>query len=290
MEAVNLLGEKIDEQRVTNLTRRKKVQHFYYEYLTAAAAKCYEDSITSNGSKHDKARTFSNDGSLSGAWLYCVPKKGELKMDNTSFRTALMLRLGVPFNDRPRNCKCKDFKVVDDHLDHILCCKQNSGEIKGRHDAIVREFKSLVNHAGYQFTDARLGELRTMTIANPTGPSYLHNDNSSQIKHFAIKDKEKLKNDKYFRRCQDINTAFMPLAFEIYGSASVSVNKLIQDLASTAAERAYTPYHTLLLYWRKRISFTLQYYNAWIINQAHLKSNNCGGGNIHRDLELDNIF
>ena len=144
-----------------------------------------------------------------------------------SFRTALMLRLGVPFNDRPRNCKCKDFKVVDDHLDQILCCKQNSGEIKGRHNAIVREFKSLVNHAGYQFTDARLGELRTIyndnymaadgcirglrdkplhidvTIANPTGPSYLHNGNSSQIKHFAIKDKEKLKNDKYLRRCQD---------------------------------------------------------------------------------------
>ena len=60
-------------------------------------------------------------------------------------------------------------------------------------------FKSLVNHAGYQFIDARLGELRTIyndnymaadgcirglrdkplhidvTIANPTGPSYLHN-------------------------------------------------------------------------------------------------------------------
>ena len=87
-----------------------------------------------------------------------------------------------------------------------------------------------------------------------------------------------------------INTEFMPLAFEIYGSASVSVNKLIQDLASTAAERTYTPYHVLLFYWRKRISFTLQYYNAWIINQAYLKLNNCGGGNIHRDLELDNIF
>ena len=80
-----------------------------------------------------------------------------------------------------------------------------------------------------------------VTIANPTGPSYLHNGNSSQIKHFAIKDKEKLKNDKYLRRCQDINTEFMPLAFEIYGSASVSVNKLIQDLASTAARKDLHP-------------------------------------------------
>ena len=52
MEAANLFGEKIDEQRVTNLTRRKKVQHFYYEYLSAAAVKRYEDSITSNGTRH----------------------------------------------------------------------------------------------------------------------------------------------------------------------------------------------------------------------------------------------
>ena len=42
----------------------------------------------------------------------------------------------------------------------------------------------------------------------------------------------------------------------------------------------------LLFYWRKRISFTLQHNNAWIINQAYLKLNNCGGGNIHRELEL----
>ena len=34
----------------------------------------------------------------------------------------------------------------------------------------------------------------------------------------------------------------------------------------------------------------LQYYNAWIINQAYLKLNNCGGGNIHHDLEVDNII
>ena len=64
-----------------------------------------------------------------------------------------------------------------------------------------------------------------------------------------------------------INPEFMPLAFEIYGSASVSVNKLIQDLASTDAERTYTPYHVLLFNWRKRISFILQYYNTWIIKR-----------------------
>ena len=104
---------------------------------------------------------------------------------------------------------------------------------------MVREFKSLVNHAGYQFTDARLGELRTIYNDNYMAadgcirglPIQLGhpicNGNSFQTKHFAIKAKEKLKNDKHLRRCQDINTEFMPLAFEICGLVSVSVNKLI---------------------------------------------------------------
>ena len=59
-------------------------------------------------------------------------------------------------------------------------------------------------------------------------------------------------------------------------------------LVSKASERIFVPYHVLLFYWRKRISYTLQYYNAWIIIQAYLKLNNCGGGNIHRDFDLEN--
>ena len=108
------------------------------DYLTAIAVKEYEDGISISGSKHAKARTFSNDGSFAGAWLFCVPKKGDMKMDNTSFRTALMLRLGVPFHDRPRTCNCNGLKIVDEHVDHLLCCKQNYGEIKGRHDVSLR--------------------------------------------------------------------------------------------------------------------------------------------------------
>ena len=94
MEAANLLGEKIDEQRVTNLTRRKKVQHFYYEYLTAAAVKRYEDSITSNGSRHDKARTFSNDGSLSGAKIVLTCRKHRISQHTTVLWPSLFLSVG----------------------------------------------------------------------------------------------------------------------------------------------------------------------------------------------------
>ena len=74
-----------------------------------------------------------------------------------------------------------------------------------------------------------------------------------------------------------------------FNNNKLSVDKLIQSLVSRASERTFVPYHVLLFYWRKRISYTLQYYNAWIINQAYLKLNNCGGGNIHRDFDLENI-
>ena len=170
-------------------------------------------------------------------------------------------------------------------MDHVLCCKQNNGEIKARHDAIVREFKSLTDHTGLQFTDARLGELSTVievdnkglqftdpklgelrtvddddneaadgcirglhdkplfvdvTISNPTGPSYLDhrgNGNSWSVRHFAIKLREKVKNDKYLERCRQINSEFVPLAFEVYGAATENVNSFIKSVVSKAAER-----------------------------------------------------
>ena len=38
-----------------------------------------------------------------------------------------------------------------------------------------------------------------------------------------------------------------------------------------------------------KINHTLQYYTAWIMNQAYLKLSNCSGGNIHPDFDLENI-
>ena len=81
----------------------------------------------------------------------------------------------------------------------------------------------------------------------------------------------------------------MPLAFEVYGAVSENVNSFIKSVVSKAAERNGIPYHVLLNYWRKRISCTLQSYNAWIINQAYLQSNNLVGGNLHPDFSLENI-
>ena len=113
---------------------------------------------------------------------------------------------------------------------------------------------------------------------DPTGQTYLNisqnGDNSSSMRHYAIREKERIKNDKYLHRCHEINAKFRPLAFEIYGSASGSVNKLIRSLVSKAAEITFTPYHILLSCWRKRLSVCLQHHNALIINQRRCQDIN----------------
>ena len=311
-ESVDSLGLEYDEEHAALMVVKKKAQHFYFTFLSDHAVKAYEDEVVRCGSLHDRARTLSNDGSFAGAWLHGIPKKDNRHLDNVSFRRALMLRLGVPFSDRPLRCKCKNRAIVDCHLDHILCCSQFSAERKHRHDAIVQDIKSLCNHAGLHFTDSRLGELRTpahndnkaadgcirglrskpldidVTVWNATSATELRKG-SHAVQHQAISDAEKVKNDKYEGRCREIDHFFMPWAMEIYGACSKNVASFIDKVVEKAAEVNSIPQSILLSYWRKRMSTTLQYYNARLINQAYLQLNDNGGGNMYRDFALDRV-
>ena len=101
---------------------------------------------------------------------------------------------------------------------------------------MVHEIHSLFQQAAKSISIPKYGDLRTptgpddlirglnikphyldVTIANPTPITYF-NRGSSREEHVAIKDNEKLKNDKYSQRCQMIDSDFMPMAFEIYGA------------------------------------------------------------------------
>jgi len=306
------LGQEYDEEHAEMMVAKKKAQHFYFTSLSEHAVKEYEDEVMRTGSLHDRARTFSNDGSFAGAWLHGIPKKDNRHLDNVSFRRALMLRLGVPFSDKPLRCKCKNRAIIDSHLDHILSCSQFSAERKHRHDAIVQDIKSMCNHAGLQFTDPRLGEFRTpthndnkaadgcirglrskplnidVTVWNPTGVNALRRG-SGALQHQTIFHAEKMKTNKYEERCREIDHYFMPMAIEIYGAASKQVESFIDEVVKKAAEVNVIPHAILLSYWRKRISTTLQFYNARLISQAYLQLNDNGGGNMYRDFALERV-
>lgn len=306
--AISVLAEDVPPDKLANIILRKKAQQFYSSFLSRAAVLQYEDNIKVLGSPHDKARTLSNDGKFAGAWLHNVPKKSELHMSNLEFRRALMLRLGVPFKDNPVRCSCNG--IIDCHVDHVLSCKDNNKNVTDRHNAIVKDFKSLTNHAGLHFSDAWEGQLRVgryddnkypdgrldsykdgrhmhidVTVGNPTASSYIAR--ASKTEHYVIQQKEKLKNKKFLARCNEHRTDFMPLAFEIYGAISEKGDSLIRNLATRAAQLHHLPTSVLIAYWRKRISTTLQVYNARLINDAFIRANNQGGGNLDKDFSPD---
>ena len=58
---------------------------------------------------------------------------------------------------------------------------------------------------------------------------------------------------------------------EMFGATSDTFLKFLKTLANEAAEINDTPYSTTFSYWQKRISTTLQRYNAKILQQAQYK-------------------
>ena len=118
-----------------------------------------------------------------------------------------------------------------------------------------------------------------VTVWNPTG--------SVALQHQTIFHAEKMKTDKYEERCREIDHYYMIMAIEIYGAASKQVESFIDEVVKKAAEVNVIPHAILLSYWRKRISTTLQFYNARLISQAYLQLNDNGGGNMYRDFALE---
>ena len=139
----------------------------------------------------------------------------------------------MPFIARPHHCSCRNQSVMDEHVDHILACKQFNGSIKSRHDLVLREIKSLCYHAGLQWTDCYIGQHRTVshvngdtpdgyilalpgrpffidvTIAHPTGATHMRNG-STRHKHFALNALEADKIAKFEHRCNEFHSDVVP--------------------------------------------------------------------------------
>jgi hypothetical protein len=58
----------------------------------------------------------------------------------------------------------------------------------------------------------------------------------------------------------------MPLAFKMFGATSDLFSKLFKKLAQAAAEVNDVPYSVMFSCWQRRMSTTIQIFNAKIIN------------------------
>ena len=141
----------------------------------------------------------------------------------------MWLRLGVPFIARPHHCSYyRNQSVIDEHVDHILTCKQFNGSIKSRHDLVVREIKSLCHNAGLPWTDCQIGQLRIVNHVNGDTPDgYIL---SLPGRPFFI----------------DVTIAHPTRALETYGGTSERFEKLLERLTSKAAEFNNIPHPILL--------------------------------------------
>ena len=235
-------------------------------------------------------------------------------MQNEEFKRALWLRLGIEFPDHLLRCTCTGHPTIDKgSVDHLIICKQFNAAIIDRHDTLGREFKSLCQQAGLQWTDPNRSQLRNVvndngqttdgyirglyakpcfvdfTIAHPTGRDYLRRGSATH-KHYALTFLEGQKNEKFNDRCDRAGGSFIPLAFETYGATSTRVDNFIKDVVSRAAEINHIPYSVLLNYWKKRLSVSLQIGNINILSLAYRRLFNYGGGNLDRDITTERIL
>ena len=90
----------------------------------------------------------------------------------------------------------------------------------------------------------------------------------------TIKKKRMEKNNKYLKKCEDQGACFSPLPFESFGFAGKEVLDLVSSLVKKASESLNIDFASLLSYWKKRMSTTLQVYTAKFILETSVSKRN----------------
>ena len=125
------------------------------------------------------------------------------------------------------------------------------------------------------------GLLLDAVFSDPRGASYV-SQSANKIGH-ARKVNESKKNKKYKTLSSQIGYSFIGASLEIFGSINEKLQDLIKTLVQRAAERAMIPFSSLLGYWNKRLSMTVQRGNAklWLDSSVRMT-----GSNILHDASL----
>ena len=177
-----------------------------------------------------------------------------------------------------------------------------------RHDAIQHTLKQLGIHGAINVIDSRLGQMMeedgrkgdllfkgqgkngrdlvvNISVGTAFAQSYLHN--SAYISKFVLDQLESNKNTKYKEGYRNIGVDFMPLTFEMHGQTSDTFIEFFKKLVTAAADTNNIHYCVMYNYWQKRISTTMQKYNAKIMNNAQKKISRVAG--MLRDGDVDLI-
>ena len=131
--------------RLKSLLRRRVKTNLQHELTDRLMDKEASDLITScDANTRDAARVRSCAGPGAGAWLLTVPAHKGLELDNSTFLTACLLRLGLPLPPALTASACVCGAELDPYGDHLFCCKRGK-ERHFRHDVLVEEFRRIMS-------------------------------------------------------------------------------------------------------------------------------------------------
>jgi len=177
-----------------------------------------------------------------------------------------------------------------------------------RHNAIVHDIKQMAQHGAKRVLDSGLGRLieedgrqgdlwvagmgkdhsdlvLDVTIGNAPSRAYLNHSRS--IANYTLSLLEKNKFDKYAAAYRNVGIDFKPLAMEMHGATSDIFMKFFRELASAIVEENDIPYCIIFSYWQRRVSTTLQKYNAKVLHHAINKIARVTGLLSNGDLDLN---
>jgi hypothetical protein len=271
---------------------KKKTQHFFSDIVNRYRAKNFGELVRDHADAIEKAKYLSSDGSFAGAWLFSIPKDTPSTMSNSEFRAALKFRLGIQFTTLLPRCCCPSQTKICNHGRHLFSCNEFKNLLLMRHDALQYDLKQLGTHGGINVVDSGLGQMIErdgrradlvfkgmgrggqdlavdISIGDSSAQSYLHN--SAHISKYVLNLLATNKITKYAADYRNAGIDFMPLTFEMLGETSDLFIKFLKKLVVCAADVNNIHYSIMFAYWQKRLSTTLQRYNAKILYMAQNK-------------------
>jgi hypothetical protein len=276
-----------------NYSAQKKLQETLTAYVYQEVATTFQRS-TSTLPAVDQARILSCAGQHAGAFLRAIPHPHSTLMTPCEFQTACYFRLGMNLPYLPNNlrCDCKRHPLVGNAGEHFhVCAKGNQRQEK--HNDLVIAIQHLCTMAGIatrlepkdcfpmhpkqlrpdlRLINPRLTRLSPgrqdivvdVSVTHPGTDTNVRSFCSASRPGISAKRAEQRKEAYYDLTAAQHNLKFFPLVFESYGLLGPQLSFFLDVLleAVYAKSDGYIPKSTLIDYWHKRLSVTIQRGNA----------------------------
>lgn len=241
--------------------------------------------------RHGKLRLDSCSAE-GGAWLSCVPKTPQQRLEPEDFRQRVLARLGM---DLPMltqvPCVCKRGTNIDTKGFHLTAQCPVGNQRFRTHDAIAVTWMALFRQAGFlcrmedptcfrevQDTNKRAdvvvenwqGRARAIFDVSVTHPWI-----RSMTRHAAGGDPKpecaaKLREQEKLRKYQNsvpANSVFVPLVIESFGRWGPQARGVFDVCIEKLCASKGAPKSVVKAYWRQRFAMTLQRYTAACVRE-----------------------